>query len=512
MAPNGRGQGGPQQQQAMNMLMANGMSARNLSQSQFQSFQAQNPAMQKNLQVYAQNLAQQQGRSMMNQGVSMPNGMMNPGVMPSQGSPMLGPVDGQNFMPGMSMDAIYNQQHMAALRQANMQGNNGQGGNHALHDYQMQLMLLEQQNKKRLLMARQEQDNITRTDGGPPMPGQSGMQQPGMSPGSRAGASPSSNDQIKRGTPQLGANGMPASPSGGDGMPQARGSPAGMSFAGGLSQDFNNQIFMKNMGDGIIPPSAPGMRPPTSMNPAMNLEAIARQQGGRLPGGNWQGNHQGQPMIQQPPQGQPQAMGTPQQRAGEMPPPSAPPTGSGPVQRNQPPTPPPSQAPPTPSQPNKVNPKGKKDKNEPKKASLCRSTRPVVILLTCLSSGQTRGTRPPTHPQHLRQIILPLRHLLPQSHRSIRRRSQRFPMVQLPETLLPRIQHRPLIHLRLNNSHLLSTPQQVLEPLATSLLLAILLISTSVDLRPLMSSKTSTSTVSCTIPMITTMDSPSTRP
>lgn len=36
-----------------------------------------------------------------------------------------------------------------------------QGGNHALQDYQMQLMLLEQQNKKRLLMARQEKN---RTD------------------------------------------------------------------------------------------------------------------------------------------------------------------------------------------------------------------------------------------------------------------------------------------------------------------------------------------------------------
>jgi hypothetical protein len=32
--------------------------------------------------------------------------------------------------------------------------------NHALQDYQMQLMLLEQQNKKRLLMARQEQDTV----------------------------------------------------------------------------------------------------------------------------------------------------------------------------------------------------------------------------------------------------------------------------------------------------------------------------------------------------------------
>ncbi|KAF1957574.1 ankyrin, partial [Byssothecium circinans] len=32
-------------------------------------------------------------------------------------------------------------------------------GNHALQDYQMQLMLLEQQNKKRLLIARMNQDN-----------------------------------------------------------------------------------------------------------------------------------------------------------------------------------------------------------------------------------------------------------------------------------------------------------------------------------------------------------------
>jgi hypothetical protein len=34
----------------------------------------------------------------------------------------------------------------------------GGGGNHALQDYQMQLMLLEQQNKKRLLMAKQVQE------------------------------------------------------------------------------------------------------------------------------------------------------------------------------------------------------------------------------------------------------------------------------------------------------------------------------------------------------------------
>ena len=376
MAPNGRGQTGPQQQQAMNILMANGMNGMNgraMSQSQFQSFQAaqQNPAMQKNLQVYAHQLAQQQqGRSVMNQGVPMPNGMMNPGVMPNQGSPMLGPVDGQAFMGNISMDTLYqNPQQMAALRQHASMGPNGQGGNHALQDYQMQLMLLEQQNKKRLMMARQEQDNMSR-DGGPPIAGQPGMPPQGMSPGSRAGTSPNPTDQMKRGAPQIGANGIPASPSAGDGMPQARGSPAGMNFAPGMPQDFNNQMFMKNQMDGMGVqgvPGAPGMRPPTSMNGGMNMEAMARQQGGRIPSGGWQGNGQPPTMIPQAQQPQPQAMGTPQPR--NMPPPSAPAAGNGTNQRNPPTSSPPGQAPPTPSSTNKANPKTKKDKGESKKVS-----------------------------------------------------------------------------------------------------------------------------------------------
>lgn len=37
--------------------------------------------------------------------------------------------------------------------------------NHALQDYQMQMMLLEQQNKKRMMSARQEQDTISGADG-----------------------------------------------------------------------------------------------------------------------------------------------------------------------------------------------------------------------------------------------------------------------------------------------------------------------------------------------------------
>jgi hypothetical protein len=83
---------------------------------------------------------------------------------------------------------------------------------------------------------------------------------------------------------------MPASSSAGDSMPQARGSPAGISFAGGMLQDFNNQLFMKGMGDSMVASGAPGMRPLTSMNPGMNMDAINRQQGGRMPSGNWQGN------------------------------------------------------------------------------------------------------------------------------------------------------------------------------------------------------------------------------
>ncbi|KAH7091682.1 hypothetical protein FB567DRAFT_589558 [Paraphoma chrysanthemicola] len=49
--------------------------------------------------------------------------------------------------------------HQALSEQHQVYHDNGQG-NHALQDYNMQLMLLEQQNKKRLLMARQGQDDL----------------------------------------------------------------------------------------------------------------------------------------------------------------------------------------------------------------------------------------------------------------------------------------------------------------------------------------------------------------
>jgi hypothetical protein len=89
-----------------------------------------------------------------------PNPAAGPGG--AQSSPMA-----QQSMDGNSGEFQYNRMGMpqngvAPAPAASQQGQatNG-GGNHALQDYQMQLMLLEQQNKKRLLMARQEQDSMS---------------------------------------------------------------------------------------------------------------------------------------------------------------------------------------------------------------------------------------------------------------------------------------------------------------------------------------------------------------
>lgn len=266
----------------------------------------------------------------------MANGMM---TMGTAGSPMM-PMSNQ-FADGIPMD-VYNQQRgMPGAPGQGMQGGpGGQTGNHALQDYQMQLMLLEQQNKKRLMMARQEQHENNPGSGNPMAVGM----QPGMSPpGSRSGASPNPIDQMKR-TPGLG--GLPGSPSAADTM-QGR-SPASMSFMNGMQPDYNNSMFMEK-NQPMMPGVAPNMRPPTADMNGM------RPQNARM-AGQFQG---GQPMVQQMSQGQ---MGTPGQR-GDMPPPQAPAATS--AQRNQTGSPANANATPTPSQQNKSNPKGKKGKEEP---------------------------------------------------------------------------------------------------------------------------------------------------
>lgn len=347
LAPNGRGQGQMQgQQNPQQLMMPNGMQ-RAMNPAQFQQFQQGQAVQQKSMQVYAQNLALHHSRSALNS-QGLPNGgMMNPGVMPNQADLVPMP-DGQGGMYPMGPE-YYNSNGQLQQVRPGMQTPGGQHGNHALQDYQMQLMLLEQQNKRRLMMARQEQDSMSRADGQPPMPGQ-GLP-PGTSPqGSRAGASPNPSDQMKRGTPKMPQTGLPGSPSAGD-MGQNRGSPASMALNGA-------QMPPDMAAAGFFPGPGGPMRPPSS-NPAFTGAQMGQPipaNAGRLPSGQWQ---PGQPMPQHSPATQPQA-GTPQDRS-TMPPPQAPPAGAN-AGRPQPPSPQTTgNAPPTPQQSTKAAPKGKKE-------------------------------------------------------------------------------------------------------------------------------------------------------
>ncbi|KAK8112754.1 hypothetical protein PG984_013280 [Apiospora sp. TS-2023a] len=421
MMPNGRPQPGmPGQQQVSNtsaaqshaqtaqLLIANNINPSSLTPQQFANFQSQPPAnQQKSIATYAQNMAGHHGNQMPNKA------MGNPGVPQGQGSPMMGQPN------GAELNTFYNAEGLAGgARLAGAPGN-GQGGgsNHALQDYQMQLMLLEQQNKKRLMMARQEQDSLgggmPRGDGsagpggpgGPPGP--NGQPFPDASPqGGRAGASPNPSEQMKRGTPQMNPAGIPSPlPEGG----QSRGSPNPMSFMPqnvnvgdpNVAPHFFGAKGMNGM-DGNMVQMNGGMRPPSShpgqtfnggqMNPQQMMAARGGQPGG--PGGpqmQWQGGpNGGNPMVPQGPPGQVQ--GTPQQRA--MPPPSAPAPGGNANGRTQPSSPAPSNAaPPTPQQSNKAAPKkkdtkGAKGKAAAKKANNAAGATPAA--------EQSQEPEPPT--------------------------------------------------------------------------------------------------------------------
>ena len=192
----------------------NGINPANLSDSQYAAFLAQPPSVQQNV---IRAMAQSQG-SLKSRDTSSSNGTFG-----DQGSPMTGAGmemgDPNTFFANNAAAAM---QMRGSMPPQGGQAANGPGGsNHALQDYQMQLMLLEQQNKKRLLMAKQEHETAPGRDSQPaPFPG-------GMSPsGSRGGPSPQP-DQIRRGTPKLGNPGVPGSP-----MPDGRmtGSPGPMNL------------------------------------------------------------------------------------------------------------------------------------------------------------------------------------------------------------------------------------------------------------------------------------------
>ncbi|GJC85258.1 transcriptional activator somA [Colletotrichum liriopes] len=269
MMPNGRPQQGmPGQQvgttpnvaQAQQMLITNGINPASLTQQQFTTFSNQPPAVQaKSIATYAANLQQHQASQMPNK--PMPNASGPQG----QGSPMM--AQGPD---GAGLAAYYNAGEMGpgGIRPGPGGAQAGGGSNHALQDYQMQLMLLEQQNKKRLMMARQEQDSMggamPRGDGpagpggpgGPPGP--NGQPFPETSPqGGRTGASPNPTEQMKRGTPQMNNAGIPSPlPEGA----QSRGSPNPMNFMNSQMDPNMAPHFFKGMGnqmDGNMATAAP---------------------------------------------------------------------------------------------------------------------------------------------------------------------------------------------------------------------------------------------------------------
>ena len=400
------GQMAPNTAAAQQMLTANGINPHTLHPAQLANFANAPPAaQQKSIATYSQNLQQHHGTQM--GGKQMPNA-----VPQGQGSPMM--AQGPD---GTALNAFYNPGEMGGpggIRPGPGGPQNGGGSNHALQDYQMQLMLLEQQNKKRLMMARQEQDTVGNGmpregqpgPGGPPGPN---GQFPDTSPQAmRPGASPNPAEQMKRGTPQMNNSGIPSPvPEGG----QSRGSPnPAMNFMGNNMDPNMAPHFFKgmegNMG-GQPPMNGGNMRPPSShpgqpfngqMTPQMMAAARQQQQQGQPgqgPQGNpqqWQQGPNGQMVPQQMQQQSPQIQNTPQQRS--MPPPQAPPAGANGANSRT--TASPQQAaaaPPTPSQTNKAAPKKKESKAAKDKVN----TSHVLLWVTKTdTSSALLPTRRPT--------------------------------------------------------------------------------------------------------------------
>ncbi|KAL8769173.1 MAG: hypothetical protein Q9209_004807 [Squamulea sp. 1 TL-2023] len=405
------------------LLMQGGMPPGNMTDTQLMAFNQQSyQVQQKSLDVFNQNLKNSQQRQ----------NMSKPG-MPGQGSPMM--------QPGMDMSAVNPAEFYGAAGMrmpAGMPNGNGAGnGNHALQDYQMQLMLLEQQNKKRLLMARQEQE-IPR-DGQPGMPGGNFVGPPGMSPsGSRSGPSPGPNDQAKRGTPKIAQAGLPGSPMPDGGM--NRGSPAtSMSMGGGMQSDMFQKMNM-NEGMAVMGPNGGMMRQAPSSHPNFNngqftpqQMAEMQQRGRGMPNGTWQQGPPGQaPIMQQqqpPPQAQqPSQMGTPR---GNMPPPSGPPAGA--AVNGRPGSPAQPAAPPTPSQPSKGKPKAKKEAKDRKGPTKKTSNAGTVTAATPSSEAEN----PPPTPTPSTPIIS----VHPDSFNGQKSEAQNQPAVpQAPPTAAPAVE------------------------------------------------------------------------
>lgn len=325
-------------------------------------------AQRKSVDLYSHQMQQStmnalnQAKSNMNKGMP-PNVSAAMGPAGTQGSPLsqagmdasLADFQNGGMRPGMVPTA-------AVAAAGGQSGPNA--GNHALQDYQMQLMLLEQQNKKRLLMARQEQDSMSHP--GIP-PGANGQFAPNMSPqGSRAGGPSPNPNEMARGTPKMQPGASP------NGQMQGRASPApGFDPSQGVPPNMRNQMVMGPNGQ-MMPRSHPQFPGQQHQLTHGQLEMLNRQ-AQMMPNGTFPGGAQpmppnmmpGQPGPGQPQPGQPQPGQapppnmTPRQGNQAMPPPPAPqPNATGGTQPSSPAAAP---APPTPNQSNKAKPGSKKD-------------------------------------------------------------------------------------------------------------------------------------------------------
>ena len=355
------------------------------------------------VEIYSTSMQQQMQAAMNN--VNKANSNVNKGMPPNsgpggaQGSPMSQPgmdAGGAGEFYAANGGRLPMPQNAAAAVQAGQAGNNN--GNHALQDYQMQLMLLEQQNKKRLLMARQEQDSMTHPGG----VGPNGQYAAGMSPssGSQRGGDPSPTPiDMQRGmSRRLPQHVGVATPS-----PNAdvgRGSPTpGMIDPNQVPQNMRSQMMIGPNGQAM-------MRPPSSHPMTQQQMELMRQQGiQQMPNGQFAPGQppQGQmmPGQQSAPGGQP-PMSTPRQPTN-MPPPPAPQANAGGTQPSSPSQPP---APPTPIQQTAKGKPGKKETAAKKvsiKSSQSLDLQERTHLTNVKGAAAKKGAAnaaPATEPEH----------------------------------------------------------------------------------------------------------------
>ncbi|EMR09904.1 hypothetical protein PNEG_01664 [Pneumocystis murina B123] len=221
-----------QTQQAKQMLLNSGINPVGLTQQQFTAFQSQTPSIQqRQLQEYTQGFANQQQRV-----INIAKGQVSNQCVPS--SIITG--DGNEIGPNDFYGNILSSQQNCPTNP----------NNHVLEDYQMQLMFLEQQNKKRLMMTHQDQERLQSQDS-------SAFQI--LSPqGVRNALSPKNNhNDAKRGISKVAHQNSPNSPTDVSLSQQnntsRNTSPSVAGYNGQIQSDTHSQIMFfnqaKTMGD-----------------------------------------------------------------------------------------------------------------------------------------------------------------------------------------------------------------------------------------------------------------------